>query len=181
MVESHSHAAAHTPPHPSSHPVPPSRKWRWIGGWIALSIVWVIGSWLYFFTFTTFKSSSPYAPLSGEEKACIARYSDKERQKSCRDLVGIQTQGDIAGQYFTRVMFVFIPPVLLGFVLWLKLQSDKDRTMPVGRPQHLMTENGGYSPMMEEAIAEHEAKRARENMPSNLAAMFGKDDQRPRR
>lgn len=164
-------------------PPAPSNKWRWIGGWAVISLVWIVGSWLYFFTFATFKSASPYAPLSAEEKACIARYSDKERQKSCRDLVGIQTQGDVTGQYFTRGMFVFVPAILLGFVVWLKLQADKDRTMPVGRPQHLMTENGGYSPMMDEAIAEHETKRAQVSSPAasdDIAAMFGKGGNRPR-
>lgn len=176
MTDTHTVAAPRVPA--------PSNKWRWIGGWAVISLAWIIGSWLYFFTFAEQRSSSPYAPMSSEEKACIARYSDKERQKSCRDLVGIQTQGDVTGQYFTRGMFVFVPAILLGFVVWLKLQADKDRATPVGRPQHLMTENGGYSPMMDEAIAENEAKRAREgtpHIPSDVAAMFGKGDNRPRR
>lgn len=186
MADTHSAAAPRVPaPQVPAPQVPaPSNKWRWIGGWAVISIAWIIGSWLYFFTFAEQRSSSPYAPMSSEEKACIARYSDKDRQKSCRDLVGIQTQGDITGQYFTRGMFVFVPAILLGFVVWLKLQADKDRALPVGRPQHLMTEGGGYSPMMDEAIAEHEAKLARDagkQAPSEVAAMFGKGSNRPRR
>ncbi|MBM3599387.1 MAG: hypothetical protein FJX35_14305 [Alphaproteobacteria bacterium] len=94
--------------------------------------------------------------------------------------MAVQTAGDVTGQYFTRGMFVFVPPLLLGFALWIKLSADKERATPVGRPAHLMYE-GGQSPMMEDAMAEQDEKRRRENMPPELANLFGKGQQGGRR
>ncbi|MBM3599388.1 MAG: hypothetical protein FJX35_14310 [Alphaproteobacteria bacterium] len=63
MADTHS-----TTPRTAARPAPAgSRRMVWIGGWAVISIVWLIGAWLYFFTFAPpIRTGGAYAPLSAE-------------------------------------------------------------------------------------------------------------------